>query len=359
VSIRTDPLTALPSPLRLCTGCLLTVSLLSGCGGAPQQETVDSATRPSANVAASVEPVPDAMSASPSVFPLPEPASVRANELGDIPVLMIHQVEENARGDYAQTPEQFRQSMEYLATHRYVPVTAAELVTGDLDLPAGTSPVVLTFDDGHPSQFRLLPDGTVDPSCAVGILMSVAEKYPGFRAVGTMYVNERPFGRSDPGPELRWLASHGWEIGNHTAHHANLGALDTAGVQAEIGELHLLLAEELPGYQVRTMSLPFGIMPDDPAAAYRGTWQGVTYSYDGVMLVGAGPAPSPYSKDWNPFAIPRIRSWHGSIDLDEDYWMPRLEHTRYISDGDPHVISYPRTLGVEPAPHVAAQLNPY
>jgi hypothetical protein len=148
--------------------------------------------------------------ASPSTVP-----DRPANELGEIPVLMIHQVEPHPMTDYAQTPDQLRARLEYLAGHGYVPITAAELVRRDIPIPAGTSPVVLTFDDGYDNQFRLLPDGSVDPQTAVGVVLSVRQRHPQFRAVGTMYVNRAPFGATDAGSELRWLVDHGWEIGQH------------------------------------------------------------------------------------------------------------------------------------------------
>jgi peptidoglycan/xylan/chitin deacetylase (PgdA/CDA1 family) len=292
--------------------------------------------------------------ASPSVVP-----DRPANELGEIPVLMIHKVEAHPMGDYAQTPEQLRTHLEYLASNGYVPITAAELVRRDIPIPAGASPVVLTFDDGYASQFRLLPDGSVDPQTAVGIVLSVRQRHPQFRAVGTMYINQAPFGATDAGPELRWLVEHGWEIGNHTSTHANLRMLSAAAAQKTIAEEHHDITTAVPGYQVTTLALPFGATPADPTLAHRGSADGQSYDYGGVMLVGANPAPSPFAADWDPFNIPRIRSWHGRIDYDEEYWMPRLAQTRYVSDGDPEKVSYPRSTAVEIAKAFAGRATPY
>jgi peptidoglycan/xylan/chitin deacetylase (PgdA/CDA1 family) len=301
---------------------------------------------------------PSVPARSPSATPV-NPAAVHANELGQVPVLMIHQVEQHPTGDYAQSPAQLRATFEYLASHGYVPVTAAQLVSGEIDIPAGTSPVVLTFDDGSVGQFQLLADGSVDPNTGVGVLLSVAQQHPGFRPVGTMYLNQAPFGLTDATRELRWLVDHGWEIGNHTDKHENLRSLSAAGVQAAIANQDRLIRTFVPGYQVTTLALPYGVMPAPAALAHRGGASGVTYNYQGVMLVGANPAPSPFTTDWDPFNIPRIRSWSGRIAFDEDYWMPRLAGSRYISDGDPTRISFPRSAATTLAPAYAARANPY
>jgi peptidoglycan/xylan/chitin deacetylase (PgdA/CDA1 family) len=301
---------------------------------------------------------PTSAAASPAASAV-APAAVRANELGQIPVLMIHEVEPRPRGDYGQSPAQLRATLEYLATHAYVPITAAEIVTGKIDIPAGTSPVVLTFDDGLASQFRLLPDGRVDPVTGVGIVLAVAAKHPGFRPVGTMYVNRAPFGKLDAGRELRWLVEHGWEIGNHTHRHSDLASVPPAAVQRDIADQDRHIESQVPGYQVSTLALPYGIMPRPAQLAHRGGASGVSYDYRGVMLVGAGPAPSPFAADWDPYHIPRIRSWHGRTDHDERYWLPRLERTRYVSDGDPSRVSYPRSDPTRVAKAAATRANPY
>jgi peptidoglycan/xylan/chitin deacetylase (PgdA/CDA1 family) len=157
-----------------------------------------------------------------------------------------------------------------------------------------------------------------------------------------MYINQMPFGRPDATKELRWLVEHGWEVGNHTYGHDNLSQLSPAAVQETIAEEHRLIETAVPGYAVSTLALPFGAMPERPELARRGSSGGVKYDYQGVMLVGANPAPSPFAADWDPYNIPRIRSWHGKTDHDEDYWMPKLADIRYVSDGDPSRISFPR-----------------
>jgi peptidoglycan/xylan/chitin deacetylase (PgdA/CDA1 family) len=345
----------LARPIQVSACLVLCLAAAAGCGR-PADHPV---AVPAGVAAASVAPAASPASTAPASPAGPAPAAVHANELGQVPVLMIHQVEQRPQGEFAQSPAQLRATLEYLATHGYLPITAAELVTGEINIPAGTSPVVLTFDDGLAGQFRLLPDGRVDPLSGVGVLLAVAAQHPGFRPVGTMYVNRLPFGKLDPTRELHWLVDHGWEIGNHTYRHDNLGSLPPARVQQAIADQDRYLDTLVPGYPVTTLALPYGIMPKRAELAHRGSASGVSYDYRGVMLVGANPAPSPFAANWDPFNIPRIRSWSGRIDFDEHYWLPRLEQTRYVSDGDPSRISYPRSDQTPVAKPVAARAHPY
>ncbi|GAB1509694.1 polysaccharide deacetylase family protein [Actinophytocola sp. KF-1] len=283
----------------------------------------------------------------------PDPAAVGANELGVVPVLMYHRIVAAPATVYDRTPAAFRAELVRLAREDYVPVTAADYVDGDLDLPAGTHPVVLTFDDGDPSQFTLDAAGDPAAGTAVAIMLAVAEEYPRFRPVATFFVNADPFG--DPGGTrtLPWLVAHGMDVGNHTATHANLAESTPDAARREI--LTQDQAIRRAGAVPATLAFPFGATPDDPALALRGTVGSAEYRYRGAFLVGANPAPSPYADDFDRAAIPRIRSQDAT---GEDAawcstaWLTKLAaapRERYTSDGDPASISFPAG-----APHAAA-----
>src|SRR5205823_4120924 len=133
---------------------------------------------------------------------------------------------------FNQTPAQFRAELERLYSSGLRTTTAADMVAGRITVPAGRSPMVLTFDDSTVSQYAELPDGRVDPRSAVGILLSVARAHGEQRPVATFYVNEAPFAGKDR--YLARLTALGMEIGDHTATHANLRKLDDEGVQREL-----------------------------------------------------------------------------------------------------------------------------
>ena len=62
-------------------------------------------------------------------------------------------------------------------------------------------------------------------------------------------------------------------------------------VQKELVLGNEVIERAVPGYRVETMSLPLGVLPKPASLAVRGRWNGRTYNFSGVMLVGAGPAP--------------------------------------------------------------------
>ncbi|MEV6830082.1 polysaccharide deacetylase family protein [Amycolatopsis sp. NPDC051102] len=311
---------------------------LAACGG------------PAPVAPASAPPRP-APSAAPARVTAAAARQAGADELGRVPVLMYHRLSAQPRSVYDRTPADFTAELERLAAEDYVPVTTADLVAHRLDLPAGAHPVVLTFDDGDPSTFSLTPQGQPAPGTAVRILLDVAAAHPRFRPVASMYVNEHPFADPGDGRTLRWLVEHGFEIGNHTRKHTNLRKATESEATTAITEGDALIRKAVPGYQPTTLALPFGAHPHREELAQRGAG----YSYAGVLLVGAGPAPSPCSAEFDPGAIPRIRSQSEGREAEygSTHWLDELASPsghRYTSDGDPSTVSYPRSEGkVAPA----------
>jgi len=296
---------------------------------------------------------------------LPDPKLVGANELGQIPVIMFHRVVKNPASEYDTTPSQFRNELRLLYRRGFRPISAADMVTGRIDVPAGKTPVVLTFDDSSAEQFALLPDGKVDPETAVGIMLAFARKHPGFAPRATFFVISTLFGGGSNGPALlAELARLGFDIGDHTYDHSNLGSLDAAGVQREIVLGERLINDAVPEEKVRTMALPYGVYPVPHELALRGNWDGQAYRYQGVFEVGSGPAPSPYSIDFDPLGIPRIRQspWKGQADYGSGYWLHyfRLHPEQmFVSDGDPSRISFPSIFAGAVASPYRGRANPY
>ncbi len=295
--------------------------------------------------------------------PRADPAAVRANELGVVPVLMYHRIVAAPETVYDRTPAAFRAELLRLARENYVPVTAADYVDGDLDLPAGAHPVVLTFDDGDPSQFSLDAAGRPVAGTAVAIMLAVAEEHPEFRAVATFFVNADPFG--DPGGTrtLPWLTAHGMDVGNHTATHVNLA--EAAPDEARRDILTQDKAIRRAGAVPATLAFPFGATPADPGLALHGAVGTAEYRYRGAFLVGANPAPSPYAADFAPAAIPRIRSQDATgedAEFCSTVWLDKLAATpgeRYTSDGDPARISFPSGTHRAPSARFADLTRPY
>jgi peptidoglycan/xylan/chitin deacetylase (PgdA/CDA1 family) len=149
---------------------------------------------------------------------------------------------------------------------------------------------------------------------------------------------------------LRWLAKHGFELGDHTLDHEPLNTLSDDGVQRELVAGARVITDAVPGYRIRTMALPLGALPKTRALATRGRWGGGSYRFAAVFLTGAEPAPSPFSTKFDPGAVPRIRSshlpWKGERDFCAEFWLHELQQhpeLRYVSDGDPTRITFPRS----------------
>ena len=106
-------------------------------------------------------------------------------------------------------------------------------------------------------------------------------------------------------------------------------------------------------------------MPDPPILARKGRWNGISYEHAGVMLVGAEPAPSPFSKAFKPGAVPRIRTSPADARdplMGSWYWLDDLKANpsrRYVSDGDPDTISFPRDRADTLAPRFQSRAKPY
>ena len=119
-------------------------------------------------------------------------------------------------------------------------------------------------------------------------------------------------------------------------------------MQKELVEGLRVITRAIPDLKVTTMALPFGGAPVERGLVHTGTWDGQSYVFDGVFLVGAEPAPSPFSAAFDPLRIPRIRSAApdagGKPSFGSSFWLDSLDkhrERRYVSDGDPARVSFP------------------
>lgn len=306
--------------------------------------------------------------ATPQPTPVPTPAPtatpsldlqrVKPNELGTIPILEYHLIEDKD-GRWARSYDSFRQDLQKLYEGGYRPISLGDLLDNRIDLPAGASPVVFTFDDSSPGQFRFLEkEGqvVVDPNSAVGILEAFHASHPDFPLKGTFFVlpaadqPHRLFGQPQyESQKLRHLVERGFEIGNHTYWHQRLDTVDDREVQRQLGMAVKVIQQVVSGYRVRALALPLGMWPKNRGLALEGSFDGTPYHHEAILLVGSDPAPSPNSRDYDPLALPRVQVFDDSLDRWLAYLAKHPEE-RYVSDGDPNTITFPRPL--------ESQLNP-
>ncbi|MBI1846275.1 MAG: polysaccharide deacetylase family protein [Candidatus Rokubacteria bacterium] len=271
------------------------------------------------------------------------------NELGRVMILEYHKID-YPEERWTRTPENFHRDLEALYARGYRLVSLNDLLDGKIRLPAGTTPVVLTFDDSSPGQFRYVekPGGVeIDPKCAVGVLEAFIRERPDFGRAATFYVlpgaskPNRLFNQPEyEAKKLQYLVAHGFEIGNHTLWHANLGKYDETTVRAQIAGAQQWIHRAVPDYRIRTLALPHGVYPRDLGWALRGQAKGETYRIDGILMVSGGAAPSPFARGFDPLRLPRIQA----IDRDITSWLTHFDKhpgERFISDGDPTTITVP------------------
>ena len=158
----------------------------------------------------------------------------KADPTGTVPVLMYHRLGDK-EASMVRTRANFKNDLNRLYALGFRPVTLAEYASNHMKLAPGASPVVLSFDDSHPDQFRLLEDGTVDPQCFVGIWLSFAKKHPDFPVRATFFVLPNgPFGQKKLAQKkMKMLLDWGCEIGSHALSHKSLTKLTDREVMNE------------------------------------------------------------------------------------------------------------------------------
>ncbi len=331
---------------------LLAATLLVRCGGEASPSPATPPASASASRRAAQGPSPTA-EAAPS--PIPEEAAAHEpNELGQVLILEYHTIEDGG-GEFGRSPEEFRADLVWLYEHEFYVIPIRDYLTDDIEAPAGKRPVVLTFDDGLPSQFRYVLDASgnrvIDPDSAVGILEGFFGEHPDFGRGGLFSILlPDPFTWPGSGDQLEyaqekldWLVEHGYEIGNHTLSHANLSELSAEEVTRELAGAVDGIHEYVPDAAIEVIALPFGEYPADGALLHGFEYQGRQYRFLGALMVGAGPAPSPAHADFDPFRTPRIQA----SDEELEKWFGYVEDNPgliYVSDGNPDTTNAPDEL---------------
>jgi peptidoglycan/xylan/chitin deacetylase (PgdA/CDA1 family) len=263
------------------------------------------------------------------------------NPQGQVLVLAYHLIGE-PEDRWQRTPANFRADLERLWAEGYYPVNLRDLAAGNLSVvPAGKRPVVLTFDDSSIGQFRILPDRTIDPNSAVGILLDFHETHPAdWPLRATFFVLQDVdapehvlFGQPELAQQkLQRLIGWGMEVGSHTISHANLAESSMEEVERQLALSEAGLEALLPGYEVVSLSVPFGAYPQDERVLVGGLYEDTLYTYKAAVEVGGGLAPSPHTTDFDSYHIPRVQATQSEL----DYWLEYANQPGiyYVSAGE-------------------------
>src|SRR3990170_1534546 len=255
------------------------------------------------------------------------PESLSSNLKGKVMVLEYHKID-YPESRWTRTPENFRMDIQRFYEKGYQLIRMEDFLENRIRVGKGKTPLILTFDDSSPGQLRFLPDGKggykVDPGCAVGVLESFYAVHPDFGLAATFFVlpaadpPNRLFNQPEYAQEkLRYLVRKGFEIGNHTYWHATLSKLSPEGGQRQLALAVKAVQEAVPGYSPAAIALPLGIYPKDTSLLLKGSYDGVSYSHSGVLMVAGGPAIPPGHPSFDSLRIPRIQATEQEL----TYWL--------------------------------------
>ncbi len=277
---------------------------------------------------------------------------LKVNEAGSVMVLEYHKIGEEGR--WSRSPNAFRAELKTLYDEGYRAISLTDWATNNVKAPAGTTPVIITFDDADISQFRYLDNGgslQIDPDCAMGIMEQFAKDHPDFGMTATFYVLPGPFGQEQYAQQkLEFLKSKGYDIGNHTVSHTSLEKLSDDKAIEEIAGNVKMVQGYLPGYEEKSIALPNGSEPKNPAVLVSGTYDGASYNLICSLLVGSNPSPAPGIKGFSPMRMPRVQTLALSLDKDNlgsEAWLSYFRENperRYRSDGDPNYVTVPQYM---------------
>jgi peptidoglycan/xylan/chitin deacetylase (PgdA/CDA1 family) len=191
------------------------------------------------------------------------------NPSGEViaPILLYHHVSnEEDKGIYNLTPEEFAAQMQALDDWGYTTITITQLIqalTEGAYLPE--RPIVITFDDGHLSVYEN----------AFPIMQE--HGFIGVTYVVGNYIGGENFKTAE---QILELVDAGWEVGSHGFTHTDL-SIDPTLANYEMYQSKIYL-EELLGIPINTFSFPFGGFK--PILGDR-AWR---YGYLGAVGLGTG-----------------------------------------------------------------------
>ena len=298
-----------------------------------------------------------------------EPPSIEdkptVNELGDIPIMMYHGIENIASDEtefvggnidkdgYNRTAEAFRKDLDFYYKSGYRMIRLSDYVDGKIDCEEGKSPIVLTFDDGNTNNILIKGfdengEIIIDENSAVGILEEYKKKYSDFNVTATFFITKKLFRQDGNRKIMKWLIAHGYDIGNHTYEHVNLSKKDIAFAQYDVAMQYEILNSIIGTKFVNIVALPLG-QPntfENPItqSLYEFELNGKTYITKALMKVGWKPERSPFHKSANVKYLMRVRAYDSNgEEFDLSNTFKELEKNRYVSDGDAEKITIKAT----------------
>ena len=284
------------------------------------------------------------------------------NELGKVPIMMYHGIREKTssstgtvggnvdKDGYNRTPSAFREDLEYYYENGYRMIRLEDYINGKVDVDYGKSPIILTFDDGNEDNIKVTgldENGNIiiDKNSAVGILEEFKKNHPDANVTATFFVNAGMFNQSEYNEKiLKWMVENNYDIGNHTQTHLDIKKSAADKVQKEIVYVYEELEKIIPGKYVKIIALPFGSpyskTHDNFKYVLSSTYNDKTYETEAALRVGWEPEVSCFDKEFDKTFLKRCRAYdNNGKEFDIKMVFDMLEKNRYISDGEPNIIT--------------------
>jgi len=306
----------------------------------PTQDAVPAAI-PLYRLAEATHPVPTGAStptrtATPTPVPYYLEATVWTSE-PRVPILIYHRFLPD-HYEYSTKVKtrlgDFRAHLESLYTSGYTLISLSDWLAGNLHVPEGRRPLILTIDDlFFADQISLTDEGDASLESGLGVLWHFYLEHPDFGFHVALFPNLGdklyPGGESELAQVIAWCIEHDAIPYNHFYMHPRLDLTEPRWipVEAERNDVYLreLLSmverEDLISYLGNIIAIPYGIWPSSKAG------RDALLSYvspEGVSLqavleadyaVRAKYLLPPFSPDFDPWHVPRIVGTQQAIDL--------------------------------------------
>lgn len=263
--------------------CILLLSIAGPAGEG--RESRQQAANPAPTIAQSPVAAPDRSPGS-SMTPVVQTTKAdtripKAERLHEIPVLMYHEIGDEANNNYVSAKE-FAAQMDWLAQNGYHGVTLGQVYHHLYDgAPIPPKPVGITFDDGYKTFATIaVPILRQHQFGATNFVITGSVGQPGYMNWGDVVA----------------LPKLGMEVGAHTVNHLDLRTLKGDRLRHEIADSRRDLEEHL-GIPVEFFNYPAGRYNDETVKAVEeaGFLAAVTTDY--------GPAVAQDS----PYLMERVR----------------------------------------------------
>ena len=333
------------------TGCVYTPEQYRSLISDSLEETLNSSfpIEVSANTQTSTLEVPDV---APDPSPTPKPIRLTATvwqQAPQVPILMYHRFNTQPGGtsyQYTTSLADFDGHLQALYDAGFSLVALSDWLRGEIHVPAGRRPLILTIDDLYYGDQLILDEyGNPASYCGIGRLWRFSQEHPDFNFHAALfynlgdkaYANQYSNGyfsvqdgwREDQAKAIAWGIQNGAIPLNHFYQHPFLDRLSPDQILWQLQEndaalrkaLDLIGAWDLAARLPNILALPYVVWP--------ATTQGKQVLFDYISPEGAPTAaileggyatdsklcPAPFMTEFDAWHIPRMNVTWDAIKL--------------------------------------------